>query len=221
MHATGLPVAIRPGASPSRARPGVRLGSPFVSLGYNTCCADNEHMPDRRTAVLEAAIQLLAEGGAKGLSHRAIDRALRIPLGSTANYFPTRQSLVEAILLQIEARDLQAYHQIDPGTGIHDVDDVVATLVSFVRVAALEGGGVHTRARLALASGGGVDLSEHRRRQVAGLAELVTPVGAPDPYRVALTVSALMDGTVLHLMTGQPELDEEATRLALRTLLGH
>ena len=178
-------------------------------------------MPDRRTSVLEAAIQLLAQGGTRGLSHRSIDRALRIPLGSTANYFPTRQSLVDAILLQIEARDLQAYYQIAPGSDVQDVDHLVTFLVEFIRVAALEDGGVHTRARLALASDGVVDLSEHRRRQVAGLAELVEAVGTPAPFRVAMTVSALMDGTILHLMTGQVERDPDATRSALHQLLSH
>ena len=44
-------------------------------------------------------------------------------------------------------------------------------------------------------------------------------MGTPAPFRVAMTVSALMDGTILHLMTGQVELDPDATRSALHQLL--
>lgn len=51
---------------------------------------------DRRDAICEAAVGLLADGGARGLTHHAVDRRLSLPLGSTSYYFRTRHALLEA-----------------------------------------------------------------------------------------------------------------------------
>jgi AcrR family transcriptional regulator len=59
--------------------------------------ADPGAEPSRRTALLDAAISVLAEEGSRALTHRAIDRRLDLPLGSTANYFATRDALLLAI----------------------------------------------------------------------------------------------------------------------------
>ena len=52
---------------------------------------------DRRTAILDAAIEVLSTEGGRGLTHRAIDRRLELPLGSTANHFGTRAALFRAV----------------------------------------------------------------------------------------------------------------------------
>lgn len=51
----------------------------------------------RRAAIVDAAIEVLATEGGRGLTHRAIDRRLELPLGSTANYFSTRTALLRAV----------------------------------------------------------------------------------------------------------------------------
>ena len=63
---------------------------------------------DRRTAILDAAIEILAEKGSKGLTHRAIDRHLGIPLGSTGAYHRTRKALIAATAERVVELDQQA-----------------------------------------------------------------------------------------------------------------
>ncbi|WP_188189428.1 TetR/AcrR family transcriptional regulator [Nonomuraea sp. SYSU D8015] len=52
---------------------------------------------DRRDQLRDAAVEVLAEQGARGLTHRAVDGAAGVPSGTAKNYFPTRQSLLQAI----------------------------------------------------------------------------------------------------------------------------
>ncbi|WP_433221258.1 TetR/AcrR family transcriptional regulator [Microtetraspora malaysiensis] len=52
---------------------------------------------DRRDLLRDAAIKVLAEAGGRGLTHRAVDAAAGAPLGTTKNYFPTRDALLQAV----------------------------------------------------------------------------------------------------------------------------
>lgn len=50
--------------------------------------------PQRRLLITDAALACLGEHGARGLTHRAVDRQAGVPAGTTSNYFPTRAALV-------------------------------------------------------------------------------------------------------------------------------
>ncbi|MET0401067.1 MAG: TetR family transcriptional regulator [Cystobacter sp.] len=63
--------------------------------------ARNEH---RRAQLADAGIELLAETGARGLTHRAVDARAGVPLGTASNYFPSRQALIEALVTRIGER---------------------------------------------------------------------------------------------------------------------
>jgi DNA-binding transcriptional regulator YbjK len=52
----------------------------------------------RREQITQAALSVLAERGARGLTHRAVDRAACLSEGSTSNYFRTRAALLQAAL---------------------------------------------------------------------------------------------------------------------------
>jgi DNA-binding transcriptional regulator YbjK len=52
--------------------------------------------PERRTQILDAAIDILADIGVGGLTHRQVDQHTQLPAGTTSNYFRTRQALLEA-----------------------------------------------------------------------------------------------------------------------------
>jgi DNA-binding transcriptional regulator YbjK len=52
--------------------------------------------PERRTLILDAAIDILADTGVGGLTHRHVDDRAGLPTGTTSNYFRTRQALLEA-----------------------------------------------------------------------------------------------------------------------------
>ncbi|MEV6757536.1 TetR/AcrR family transcriptional regulator [Streptomyces sp. NPDC051214] len=51
---------------------------------------------ERRDRLRDAAIDVLAQAGSRGLTHRAVDAAADVPLGTTKNYFPTRDALLRA-----------------------------------------------------------------------------------------------------------------------------
>lgn len=60
--------------------------------------------PDRRTLIVDSAIDLIATQGLRALTHRALDTALELPAGSTSYYFRTKRALVEAIVDRIATR---------------------------------------------------------------------------------------------------------------------
>jgi AcrR family transcriptional regulator len=52
----------------------------------------------RSEAIANAAVELVAEGGSHALTHRAIDRRLGLPEGTTSNYARTRRELVRMVI---------------------------------------------------------------------------------------------------------------------------
>ncbi|HVZ34504.1 MAG TPA: hypothetical protein VG963_18875, partial [Polyangiaceae bacterium] len=61
----------------------------------------------RRVCIAEAAIEVIARNGGRGLSHRAVDSALGLPLGSVSYYFRTRKALLGAAITRLVQRDEQ------------------------------------------------------------------------------------------------------------------
>ncbi|MGW2704312.1 TetR/AcrR family transcriptional regulator [Streptomyces sp. NPDC001340] len=56
--------------------------------------------PERRAALVDAGIEVLAREGARGLTFRAVDGEAGVPTGTASNYFTSREDL----LRQIDAR---------------------------------------------------------------------------------------------------------------------
>ncbi|MFC6017086.1 TetR/AcrR family transcriptional regulator [Plantactinospora solaniradicis] len=66
---------------------------------------------NRFAVITDAAIELVAELGMRGLTHRAVDARAGLPLGSTSAYFRTRKALIEAVvrrLADLDRADLEA-----------------------------------------------------------------------------------------------------------------
>ncbi len=165
---------------------------------------------ERRTVLADAAIEVLADAGMRGLTHRAVDRAAALPDGTTSAYFRTRAALLTALVRRLVARDqaeLQAAGERMPMPRTPaELTDALAAL---------------TRARLT---------GEGRRRSLARYAcalesvrdpelrEILVPRdnagrehvraflaarGAPDPDARTLILLACVDGLVLdHLLAG-------------------
>jgi DNA-binding transcriptional regulator YbjK len=49
--------------------------------------------PERRQALIDAAIEVLAREGARGLTFRAVDAEAGVPTGTASNYFASRDDL--------------------------------------------------------------------------------------------------------------------------------
>ncbi|MFC4051584.1 TetR/AcrR family transcriptional regulator [Actinomadura syzygii] len=84
---------------------------------------------ERRTALVDAAIEVLAREGARGLTFRAVDAEAGVPVGTASNYFANRDDLLTQAggriyeRLQPDARTLAGM-----STGPRDLAKVVEVL---------------------------------------------------------------------------------------------
>ncbi|WP_406207285.1 TetR family transcriptional regulator [Kitasatospora sp. NBC_01560] len=60
--------------------------------------------PARRTALVDAAIDVLAREGARGLTFRAVDVQAGVPAGTASNYFANRDDLLDQAARHIHHR---------------------------------------------------------------------------------------------------------------------
>ncbi|GGU66750.1 TetR family transcriptional regulator [Streptomyces albospinus] len=60
--------------------------------------------PERRTALVDAAIEVLARDGVRGLTFRAVDAEAAVPAGTASNYFTGRDDLLAQVTGQIHQR---------------------------------------------------------------------------------------------------------------------
>jgi DNA-binding transcriptional regulator YbjK len=67
--------------------------------------------PARRAALLDAAIEVLAREGARGLTFRAVDAEAKVPVGTASNYFSSRDEL----LTQVGHR---YYERVEPDAAV-------------------------------------------------------------------------------------------------------
>ncbi|BCJ76651.1 hypothetical protein CS0771_61950 [Catellatospora sp. IY07-71] len=59
----------------------------------------------RYAVITDAAIELVAELGMRGLTHRAVDARAGLPPGTTSAYYRTRKALIEALVHRIADLD--------------------------------------------------------------------------------------------------------------------
>jgi DNA-binding transcriptional regulator YbjK len=60
--------------------------------------------PARRTALLDAAIEVLARDGSRGLTLRAVDTQAAVPTGTASNYFTNRADLLAQVMRRTRER---------------------------------------------------------------------------------------------------------------------
>ncbi|MEU4997515.1 TetR family transcriptional regulator [Streptomyces sp. NPDC021622] len=60
--------------------------------------------PARRTALLDAAIEVLAREGSRGLTLRALDTEAGVPTGTASNYFTNRADMLGQIMQRTRER---------------------------------------------------------------------------------------------------------------------
>ncbi|MFI6357134.1 TetR/AcrR family transcriptional regulator [Streptomyces sp. NPDC050743] len=181
----------------------------------------------RADLVADAALALLAERGMRGLTHRAVDEAAGLPLGSTSNVARTRQALLELAVrrhAEREARVLDLTEMPDPAGGPEALADGLALAVhrSLTRGRDL----LIARYELALEATRRPELRAFYDRTGAvfkeQLAAMLTAVGSPDPARHVLSLVAWTDGLMFSCAAGSFSAEEpglEEIRKGLRELL--
>ncbi|MGY4767380.1 TetR/AcrR family transcriptional regulator [Kribbella sp. CWNU-51] len=184
---------------------------------------------DRRDAIADAAIHLVATRGLRGLTHRAVDAEAGLPPGSTSYYLRTRNALLTACVNRMLARDVSAAAPADAqassGVGVQPVELLVGMTVGLARdrpddlVARYELSLEASRRpelRAAIDAGG--------RQLRALLAQLLDGVGVPDPSEAAWPVAAMMDGLLYDRVAGagatlSPEAFEAGVRRSVTALI--
>ncbi|WAJ42567.1 TetR family transcriptional regulator C-terminal domain-containing protein [Mycobacterium sp. Aquia_216] len=105
---------------------------------------------ERRRDLCDAAIELLAADGAKGLSHLKVDRKAGVPDGTTSFYFRTRSALLRAVAERLAELDLERLQSIADSTGSRDDNPTPSLLSQVVLQAATEPQLSWTKARYEL-----------------------------------------------------------------------
>jgi DNA-binding transcriptional regulator YbjK len=85
--------------------------------------------PERRNQILDAAIDILCDDGAGGLTHRQVDARAGVPTGTTSNYFRTRQRLVEATASRTVDLHWQRVEALQAAVGPMSRDALQALLI--------------------------------------------------------------------------------------------
>ncbi|MRG61253.1 TetR family transcriptional regulator [Agromyces sp. CFH 90414] len=174
----------------------------------------------RPTRIADAALELVAEHGLKGLTHRAVDQRAGLPAGSTSNLHRTRAALVDAVVARLEQRDL-ALWEADRGTPVPaDAEQLADRLARYLGVFAGPQAEL-TRARFAVSLGEPDAVRQGHARFMGVARAMLEAAGIPEPAMRARWLADYCDGMLLHQVTARRDepLDLEPHRVAIRRLL--
>lgn len=180
---------------------------------------------ERREALLQAAIELFAEGGTRAVTHRAVARRAGLPSASTTYYFASIEDLVhDALAAHLErwAAELRAMtagellFTADPSEGPGLVDAVLSDRPS--EVAALHLAVIVTAARDPELTGVVTSMFE----VLEDIAEtFLRNIGVCDPRQPARIAISMVAGHAMYRLSGRLTPAEEASLLydGLRALV--
>lgn len=169
----------------------------------------------RRAELLEAAVDVVAEAGLRGLTHRAVDARAGLPEGTCSAYLRSRSALLVALAEHVAG---MLGHDVDVMTstaaGHRDDPDAVAADVTALLLRWLERPEVcRTQAELSLEAARRPELMEvfadWRRGLDAVVTRLVEDGGHADPALLATVAVAAIEG-VLSTATRMPVEGREA-----------
>jgi DNA-binding transcriptional regulator YbjK len=160
---------------------------------------------DRRTLIADVALRLLGQLGARGLTHRAVDREAGLPAGSTSYYCRTRHDLLALAFRRHAELDhqeilLQAEAHAGKALSLELVADVMAAqLERWSRLKYPHQ--LTTRFEIFVAASRDPALaavtSESRKRFQATLREALRALKLRDPANVAAALIAFTEGLLL------------------------
>lgn len=68
---------------------------------------------ERRRVLCDAAIEILAEDGARGLTHRKVEQRAGLPAGTTSSYFRTREALLQGTAARVAELDVADFDAVN------------------------------------------------------------------------------------------------------------
>jgi AcrR family transcriptional regulator len=165
---------------------------------------------DRRESIGDAAIAIVAREGLRSLTHRAVDRELDLPPGSTSYYARTRRQLIETMVRRLAGRTIADLRPAAaPPAGPVTAEQAARGLAAMIDQLAVRAD--DHRARYAL----NVDLvhdpelhayltsaSPIRAATLAAATDRLDRLGVADPRRHAPALVALVDGLLFDRVAG-------------------
>ncbi|MFD3555918.1 TetR/AcrR family transcriptional regulator [Streptomyces goshikiensis] len=173
--------------------------------------------PDRRTLLADTALDVLADEGIRGLTHRAVDRKATMPPGTTSAYFRTRAALLTALVTRLVQLDQAELHTMaEELPPLRTVEDLVDGMALLARRRLTGEGRRRSLARYACALESVRD-PELREilvpRENAGSQAVrlfLTTHGAPDVEHRTHTLLTCIDGLVFDRLVSGGEVRREA-----------
>ncbi|WP_327145557.1 TetR/AcrR family transcriptional regulator [Nocardia sp. NBC_01327] len=167
----------------------------------------------RREQVLDAAIEVLAAEGPRGLTFQAVDRAAGVPAGTASNSFRNRNALIMGILTHLVDLDRRDWEAVGGMLQPESRAAVVEAMAGVVRHA-LGPGRSRTAARYALflQAAAHPELREPITAARATVSSWVAPwlqkIGSPAPMDHCHILLDHLDGLILHRITWpEPDFD--------------
>ncbi|MCB1251683.1 MAG: TetR family transcriptional regulator [Austwickia sp.] len=190
-------------------------------------------MTERRQRIGDAAVEVLAQQGLRGLTHRAVDAEAGLPVGSTSNVFRSRAALITGVIDRLAERDMSFLREFGDavqadasrgpdGSGFGPLDlESAADLVGKIAVALTSPPMDRlTRARMMLAFEDSADLGPQHRGMLVVVMGLLSELGHPDPGATARGIIDYVDGAMFHALTLDTRtVDAEELAAMVRRLL--
>jgi TetR/AcrR family transcriptional regulator, regulator of biofilm formation and stress response len=178
----------------------------------------------RRELLLRAAVELLADGGPRAVTHRAVAARAGVPQASTTYYFESIQQLTdEALRLHLSERTAELQAMIasatSKGGSTEDIARVLAEMLITrspeIAIAQFE---------VYLQAGRNPELRPYVEQALCTFEQVAESalgfLGAREPERAAPLFVALIDGFLLHRVArpGREHVDAEDLFQAMRAL---
>ncbi|AEV72610.1 hypothetical protein MycrhN_2007 [Mycolicibacterium rhodesiae NBB3] len=178
------------------------------------------NVEQRRRDLCDAAIELLAADGARGLTHLRVDRRAGLPDGTTSFYYQTRTALLRGTLDRVIELDIENFTNALNVAGDGEVDSLLSQLAEQAMRTAVEPERSRARARFEL-----MMIASHESELGAAIEGLmsrfvaiseaavaqVQPAGAPPDRRLveeqAFAVVTFLGGFLFRLAYGLAEMN--------------
>ncbi|WP_025735755.1 TetR/AcrR family transcriptional regulator [Mycobacterium genavense] len=158
---------------------------------------------ERRRALCDAAIQVLAERGSRGLTHGQVDRCAGVPEGTTSYHYHTRAALLRGVVRRIAEIDVANLQSV--------IDEPLDPLSPFAHLAELT---------MMQAHGPGLVLNRARHEL---LLDAVRDPGLAETSQTFVTrINAMAREAIAHLQPGtdDPELLDTQTTAVTTFIAG-
>jgi DNA-binding transcriptional regulator YbjK len=178
----------------------------------------------RRRDLCDAAIELLAEDGARGLTHLRVDRRAGVADGTTSFYYQTRSALLRGATDRVVQLDVADFTAALDATGDGQVDSLLSRLAEQAMRTAVEPERSRARARFELLMAAARDpelgaVFEGLMDQFVAISEAavaqVQPAGTPPDKDLikeqAFAVVTFLGGFLFRLANGLARLDSAKT----------